>query len=89
MRAGTRSTKWANCGDSTRPLAATAHEDGTEMVTVNPLRKAQLDGAEQRVVYLNERFAAFAELLSGEFIKQVDKRQRKDHRSRRSREAVR
>ena len=51
---------------------ATAHEDGTEMVTINPLRKAQLDGAEQRVVYLNEPFAAFAELLSEEIIRQVD-----------------
>ena len=51
---------------------ATAHEDGTEMVAINPLRKAHLDGAAQSVVYLNEPFAAFAELLSGELIKQAD-----------------
>jgi hypothetical protein len=60
---------------------ATTHEDGTEMVTINPLRKAQLDGAEQRVVYLNEPFAAFAELLSGEIIKKADSQEvKKDTR---------
>ncbi len=59
---------------------AMAHEDGTEMVGIDPLRKAQLDGAEQRVVYLNEPFAAFAELLSGEIIKQADQELEKEAR---------
>jgi|GEM_PF-1357598 hypothetical protein len=59
---------------------ATAHEEGTEMVTINPLRKAHLDGTEQRVVYLSEPFAAFAELLSGEIIKQADQDVEKEAR---------
>lgn len=48
---------------------AVASEEGTKMVVVNPDRSEQLDGKKQRVMYLDEPFEAFANLLSNELIK--------------------
>lgn len=52
---------------------AVAHEEGTEMVVVNPDRSEHLEGTRQNVIYLNEPFESFADLLNSEIIKQADK----------------
>lgn len=47
-------------------------EEGTEMVVVNPNRSEHLQGAEQRVMYLDEPFEAFANLVSREILKHAE-----------------
>lgn len=51
---------------------AVASEDGTDMAVVNPDCNQHLGGVEQRVVYLDEPFTAFANLISTEILKHVD-----------------
>lgn len=51
---------------------AVASEEGTEMVVVNPDRSEHLEGTKQRVMYLDEPFDAFANLLSSEIIKHAE-----------------
>jgi osmotically-inducible protein OsmY len=51
---------------------AAAHEDGTDMVVVNPDRRQHLAGTKQLVIDLKEPFGTFAELLSSKFIHEAD-----------------
>lgn len=51
---------------------ASANEQGTEMVVVNPDREEHLGGTQQRVVLLKERFDSLADDLHSEIMKHAD-----------------